>query len=182
MFNITDDFISPGNQERLKNVLTSPFFPWWYHSGTVTPDERKEFGNNSLQSKEVDWFCHKFITDGEPTNSSEFYLIEENLNPILYLFSEEWGWKLDRCQANLVPPSGNWYDRRHTSWHVDSPDDHMVLIYYVNDSPARTLFRGGGSCKPKQGRFITFDGKNYHSAEIPKKKSRCVINFNFKKI
>jgi len=182
MFKVYDNLISFENQERLKKSLMGKFFPWWLHNGTVTERERKLFGNNSFQSREVDWFCHRFIFDGEQTDSSCFYLIEENLTPILNIFSENFGFKLDRCQANFVPPSGNFFDYRHTSWHVDSPDDHMVLIYYVNDNPAKTLFRKGGSVKPKQGRCLTFDGNNYHSAQIPKKKSRCVINFNFKKL
>jgi len=182
MFKFYDDLIYVENQENIKNELMGGYFPWFYHTGTVSPREREIFKNNPIQSREIDWFCHRFVVDGEETDSNQFYLIKKNLNPILTMFSESFGFKLWRCQANLVPPSGNFFDRRHTSWHIDYPEDHTVLIYYVNDSPARTLFREGGSVEPKQGRCLVFDGKHYHSAHIPKKETRCVINFNFVKI
>jgi len=67
--------------------------------------------------------------------------------------------------------------------HVDLPFDHLVVLYYVNDSDGDTVFFNKQneivkSVSPKKGRVVAFDGSIYHGGGIPKKGPRCAINFD----
>jgi len=66
---------------------------------------------------------------------------------------------------------------------VDLPFDHLVVLYYVNDSDGDTVFFNKQneivkSVSPKKGRVVAFDGSIYHGGGIPKKGPRCAINFD----
>ena len=85
--------------------------------------------------------------------------------------------------------------------HVDIPQQHLVCLYYVNDSDGDTvlfsqttndvplpkdtscifdesLFTEFKRVTPKKGRVVLFDGNRYHCSSGPTKDLRCVINFN----
>ena len=71
---------------------------------------------------------------------------------------------------------------KHYNPHIDSPEHHYALIYYVNDADGATvLFDGDKIIKevePKKGRILLFNGAIYHGGGIPKNTNRCVVNFN----
>ena len=71
---------------------------------------------------------------------------------------------------------------KHWNKHIDLPNHHYSLIYYVNDADGATvLFDGQKIIKevePKKGRILLFNGSIYHGAGIPKTTNRCVVNFN----
>lgn len=80
--------------------------------------------------------------------------------------------------------------------HVDMPTEHLVVLYYVNDSDGDTIicdhyyngneekdlqaedFKILAKVTPKQGRAVIFDGRYYHTAEQPQNEIRCIINLN----
>ena len=70
--------------------------------------------------------------------------------------------------------------------HIDYPDPHIVLLYYVNDSSGPTTFynrkfKVKKEVMPKKGRILIFDGSIYHSSTPPTTNDyRCVINFDLK--
>ena len=70
--------------------------------------------------------------------------------------------------------------------HIDYPDPHIVMLYYVNDSSGPTTFynkkfKVKKEVMPKKGRIIMFDGSTYHSSTPPITNDyRCVINFDLK--
>jgi|TARA_B110000238_G_C15982845_1_gene376803 hypothetical protein len=71
----------------------------------------------------------------------------------------------------------------HHAPHIDLQYRHTVIIYYVNDSGGETVFfdKQGKEIRrvmPKKGRVAVFDGFISHSAGIPTKDTRCIINYN----
>jgi hypothetical protein len=77
--------------------------------------------------------------------------------------------------------------------HVDSNEDHMVFLYYINDSDGDTYFfneRYGEDPKeftvmqtvtPEAGKAAVFSGDIFHAPSAPIKSNyRAVINIDFK--
>ena len=68
------------------------------------------------------------------------------------------------------------------SVHIDYPEDHINLIYYVNNSDGDTFIFDDGKIKnirPKKGRILLFDGKYEHASSNPiESKYRSIISFN----
>jgi hypothetical protein len=79
--------------------------------------------------------------------------------------------------------------------HVDDNTDHLVLLYYINDSDGDTLLYSNKyeekndnemivehRISPKAGRAVLFDGRTYHSFYYPNiHNMRSVININISK-
>lgn len=86
-------------------------------------------------------------------------------------------------------------EKRPSIPHVDDYHDHLVLLYYVNDSDGDTLLYKNNydpqqdtkmivesSIAPKAGRAVLFTGDTYHSFHYPNKHdTRSVININISK-
>ena len=89
----------------------------------------------------------------------------------------------------------NLKDKRIDAPHVDSDVDHMVVLYYVNDSDGDTViyenkFEGYDKVPtfdklkekkritPKSGRVLLFNGKHWHTSCQPEHNVRCVVNYN----
>ena len=72
--------------------------------------------------------------------------------------------------------------------HIDTKDNHFVMLYYVCDSDGDTIiyneqlesetYKLQQRVTPKQGRVVLFDGSYYHTAEQPLNNIRCVVNYN----
>ena len=66
--------------------------------------------------------------------------------------------------------------------HTDRPEEHLGLIYYVNDSDGDTVFFKNKEIikrvTPKKGRIVLFDGDTFHSGGFPTDNPRCIVNFN----
>ena len=66
--------------------------------------------------------------------------------------------------------------------HTDRPEEHLGLIYYVNDSDGDTIFFEGDKelqrVSPKKGRIVIFDGDTLHAGGFPTDNPRCIVNYN----
>ncbi len=95
---------------------------------------------------------------------------------------------LMRIRCNLIPPQKRISYYNSTPIHTDQVHadgttnvDHLVMLYYINDSDGETILRNVGKIKPKKGRIVIFDGSILHKAKYPVKGYRCILNFNFRK-
>jgi hypothetical protein len=112
----------------------------------------------------------------------------------------------DRYKLNCFPPiNGYNLDELYRNIHYDMLNEHIVLLYYVNDSDGDTLLfknkRGYDSSSntktmieanngifdnielietitPKKGSVSVFDGKLLHCAGWSKTHNRYNVNFN----
>ena len=79
--------------------------------------------------------------------------------------------------------------------HVDTDIDHLVVLYYVNDSDGDTviyenIFEGYDKVPhyndlkekkrvtPKAGRVVIFNGKHWNTSCQPEHNTRCIVNYN----
>lgn len=70
--------------------------------------------------------------------------------------------------------------------HIDINYEHLVCLYYVNDSDGDTFLfdkidnelKIKKRITPKKGRVLLFNGNRYHASSGPTNGIRCIINFN----
>ena len=181
---VFDDIIDKSLQEKIKSTLFSDNFPWYF-----LPDiTSKEKENQSRHG-----FLHLFVK--EYVENSEFFTmirpILDNTAGKLKLILPE----VIKCRSFLQLPL-SLKDDTVDNAHVDMSTPHIVFLYYVIDSDGDTIiydkkWKEGSNqmnseetakllikkkITPKQGRFVVFDGRYWHTAEQPKNDKRCVIN------
>ena len=71
---------------------------------------------------------------------------------------------------------------KHYAPHIDFPQNHYALIYYVNDADGATVLFDDDKniiqeVEPKRGRILLFNGAILHGSGIPKNGNRCIVNF-----
>jgi hypothetical protein len=168
MIEIYDNLLDADHVKRITNTVISPFFPWYYQPTTV------------YDKTDTPSLCHNFEDINAPQiHRSAFYSFPTTL---LDLFSISTGYEIEkiiRIRANLVLPTNMLGT---TGAHVDYPDKHHVILYYVNDVDGSTVFLNeDGSIRqevePKAGRFAIFDGSISHCLRMPTA-TRAVFNYN----
>lgn len=126
-------------------------------------------------------FGHHFINGDQGITSPLGF----EFTQVLYNFLEKQNLILNHLfngRAFLqVPSNGN----NSVAPHVDGRNPHWVCLYYINNSDGDTIFYKDDKTTeikrvtPKKGRVAFFDGSIYHSAGIPQKNHRAVLNFCF---
>jgi ectoine hydroxylase-related dioxygenase (phytanoyl-CoA dioxygenase family) len=96
-----------------------------------------------------------------------------------------------RAKVNVTSPYPPMMKYESQVPHVDlqydngDPVEHMVLLYYVNESDGPTYFFNEAhelqdTVYPKPGRAIIFDGNTIHAASNPVKHPfRIAVNIDF---
>lgn len=186
---IIDDLIGLDYQQKIKEHLMDVHFPWYYQHDA-------SFGTRDTYQSKFPIFSHLFRTD-RITRSDRYEFFEDIVmqatDAIQYNCID-----VDTCRAYLQLPLSETFRRKELDYlHIDTTDDHLVILYYVNDSDGDTILtseRYDGNSRdyymkatddniivkvtPKQGRILMFDGKNYHTTTQAKDNIRVVINYN----
>jgi len=187
---VYDDLISIEKQDEVESLHTGPLFGW-YLSGTPNHHTVDPYGEGALQNhnipvKDQVQLVHTFLKEGEIV-SSYFNVIDELFEKLVKATGigiEGFYRVKSNLQFKTTFPNTEYCNTPHT----DSVSDHIVAIYYVNDSDGDTrIFQEvDGEYKvikqisPKKGRFVVFNGKYYHAGTHPNiHDKRIVINFNF---
>lgn len=186
---ICDNFISMETQIKVKTMLLEESFPWHF-----LYDVTDKHVNQNIRPAMVNVFC-----DHKGTYIDSCFA--QTIGLLLNEMTEAIGFNLTRIlQARTFlqfPLNVNFLkDRTVDDFHVDLEEDHYVLLYYVLDSDGDTVildkdintikkqkisdenFVPKLHSTPKQGRFLFFNGKYFHSAFQPNSNLRCVINFD----
>lgn len=172
---IYDDLVIESNRDKLEETLLDPKFPWYFVK------------RSSGAAPEIDGFedspqlIHKFIDDDKISSN---YIHE-----VMGLLNWENILKVTGAPERIIRMKTNLLLRTQSTPntpHIDYPDPHLVLLYYVNDSSGPTTFynkkfKVKKEVLPKKGRILIFDGSIYHSSTPPTTNDyRCVINFDLK--
>jgi len=184
MFIIDDDFLPKEIVQNLKNLQGIPFL---YHQTSCYKNKDYSIMNAVGCNHNYPQFVHALYDNGQKFSEN----FEPVVAPIIKYFFEKHDIsekEVIRARVNLTTKSSS---NKRTTPHVDYPDKHYVMIYYVNDSDGDTVIykqKYGQKrlwltpykrVSPKAGRCILFDGSHYHSPSLPKKYSaRCVVNIN----
>jgi hypothetical protein len=192
MIKIYDDVLSKNEINHLETLFRSPLFPWFLSSGennhSVELINVQE--DADINSKESIILVHTFYIQ-EKKNSDNFAISDFIFNKFLSYTKIPFK-KLLRSKANFHPRSNITDPNLHTTPHVDYKHPHSVLIYYVTDSDGTTIifdrklhqskteYNIIQEIEPKAGRFLLFDGEQYHAARHPiNSETRINVNFNF---
>lgn len=186
---IFDDIIDSDEQNILESEILSPNTNWLEHNNITG-----EFGGNMHEYFPGSVIYWNSVSDLILSIVSK---IEKNAVDMLGMqFVKNIRRKINKTSPLIVP-----YDATKLM-HVDMGGDHIVIIYYINDSDGDTiLFNNtkGNSAEsikdnfnsiniddfellkrvsPKKGRVLIFNGNLYHYGEYPNKGNRFVINYN----
>ena len=191
---IFDDILSKQEILDTHREFIDPLFPWYMvGTGVLVNGEYKITTTNlpknvDANTFEAFQFCHTFI-DANNSISHKSYIIDFILKKIYE--------KVDMSEYNFVPRIKANFQSKFLSGpdcyntpHNDNKNDHLVIIYYVNDSDGDTFIFENDTYPlkvkqrifPKAGRFVFFNGNQFHAGIHPKLTDyRIVINFNFMK-
>lgn len=191
MYFLDDDFLTSEEINNLQKIMYKDHevrFPWYYRDGTRTIED-KEVKFNKYIKTDSQQFVHMALS-----NSKKISSFSDNCFNIFNKFIEKNNIKVDevfRIKANLILKNTDANSIHYP--HIDKVKQHLVFLYYVNDSDGDTIlfdkkypYEDFNNLKivdrvsPKAGRAIVFDGLRYHSSSSPVKNNiRCVININF---
>jgi hypothetical protein len=180
---IIDDIVSKQHQEFIKNYFLSHSINWYFQKD-ITYEENIEIAKQNYGFSNV---IYNFPTSKklEP----EYYITI----PLIYITAEKIDVKIQeilRIRTFLQLPVNNQSNDINNP-HRDLNINHLIMLYYVNDSDGDTIIYNETEpsdnytikeiVKPKQGRIVIFDGRYYHSSSRPTFGPRCIININILK-
>lgn len=190
---VIDDVISKGYQDLLEHELLNQNAPWHFQRDIALDV------NDPKAIQNIDGltpgFSHIFFDVDSGGVRSPLY------NLTLPLMFEAFG-KIGITPKMIVQgrsfmhvPLAN--RKEYDNIHVDYGRDHLVCLYYVNDTDGDTFIfdktfndvqPGSDFSKvqwnvkqrisPKKGRVVLFNGNQYHSSSGPTKDIRCIINYD----
>ena len=187
---VFDNIIDLKYQERIKNVLLGDetfegyFFPWYF-----TKDVTRQMDEGSQKRSA---FFHGYVVSGDNAIGT----IDSVFHYLFVSLLENACNKIGKQSVNVLQGRSflqlpiNYKGEREDSSHIDTTDDHFVMLYYVCDSDGDTIiyneqiksdnYTEQKRITPKQGRVVLFDGSYYHTAEQPLNNIRCVVNYDLK--
>lgn len=154
---------------------------------TVTNDHYHKFRRKSAKIKEGPQLNHYFFDKTENGGSkpvSDFVVPVTDLIKVICMKFNISTFKVLRIKANLKMQLNGFTEKCFNTPHKDDADNHIVLIYYVNDSDGDTIlfddkFKETARIRPKKNRLLIFNGETWHAASHPvKNQTRCVINMD----
>ena len=163
MVQIIDNFLSPYEFKRIKNLLTGQEFPWYYNHGAANVHDKKNYQ-----------FTHTFYDLRPRWNgiSSPYHQIFSSCFQLLQVE------KLYRVKSNCNPKT---FFHRNLGYHVDIPDI-TTSVLYVNTNNGGTKFKNGTFVRSVENRIVIFDSNQEHAGvTCTDKNVRVVVNFNYEK-
>ena len=158
-YQVIDNFLPKDQFNHLQELLTGPWFPWYYNNTSVGEGD----GNGR----------HKHSVYNPKTGSLTEYLpYFDNCQGKLGVK------KLHRILVNSVGPS--FLFRKNTGFHTDDIPCPYTSIFYINTNNGYTIFEGGDKIKCVANRMLIFDSSLKHAAvTCTDKPRRIVVNFNY---
>jgi len=132
---VIDDAISPGYQDLLEEWATSPSSKWYFSKDIALPDNViAEFNLDTRFgfSKPLFNKNHNFSDDQVGV-----------VLPLVYEATHKINYKVQEIlfsRSFITTPLPNIGPNDYDHIHVDTPEDHLVVLYYVNDSDGDTVF------------------------------------------
>jgi len=172
-YHVIDNFFEENIQNYIENLVISQNFPWFY----------RPYMLNGAKKDNHPWMSHPLIFNGEnispyTSNILDFFISKKNK------IENEINLSIDisyphRMNLNFSYEKFKFGVFRRCPWHTDSNKNHVVILYYVNNSEGPTELKNITKVFPKKGRLLIFDGKIEHRAHLSSKNNRFVLNFNY---
>ena len=197
---ILDDVLTISEILTIQNAFLNINFPWFFPDTGRFNKEKNNFDFYTSKPEYIDsdsnentfealQLCHVHILNQNTAinniSSQPIQFLANKICKKLNVQMEFFRVK-SNCQFKQT-----YKHNAHNYSHIDNTyRDHLVMIYYVNDSDGNTkIFKENtkydilSEIEPKAGRFIIFNGNHYHAGIHPKLNDyRIVVNFNIGKI
>ena len=187
-----DNLLSTYKQNQLEDLFISNKLPWTFFKDCVTSDDYiKKYGKDKLtpgigcyiKAKSPEYLNESLFNETKIIPETACRAIETECIDIL------------NVRSFMHFPLRDEFIHEYDNPHVDVKFEHLVVLYYVNDSDGDTFifdktlndtptikpntkFEVIKRITPKKGRAIIFDGNRYHSSSCPTIGVRCILNFN----
>ena len=190
-----DNIISEQSQKLLIDFFESNYKNWYFLKNVIH--------KNSKTHMDLPGYTTDILIKNDDIISNIILDIQTKiLNKLNLKIAENRRYKLNA----LLPPTNSMDETEiYKSIHYDTPLEHLVILYYVNDSDGDTkLFdnklgntyqsnlkvvheiQNGNfsnleltkSISPSQGKIIVFDGSTFHCPGWPTLNNRYTINYN----
>lgn len=163
-YEVIDNFLNNNEFEKLKEVIESPFFPWYFNETAVTLKE--DYNLNNYQ------FTHGFYAKSEPISS--FF---NDVRPIINKINPK---ALIRVKANLNTPTEKIFEHGYHIDYQNSEKNQKTAVFYLNNNNGLTIFEDGTKVESVANRLLVFDTDLSHTGTTcTDKKRRIVINLNY---
>jgi hypothetical protein len=161
MINTIDNFLENELFLKIKQILFSADFPYYYHSSVASEKDNLDF-----------YFNHTFYLNDQ--QQSPFF------SDIVFPIIGKYGFKkLIRAKCNLYTKKEKQIPN---AFHLDFEIPHTVLLYSVNTNNGYTMFKSGEKIYSKENQLIVFDGLLEHcSVAQTDEKIRVNVNINIEK-
>ena len=178
---IFDNIIDSKAQRKIQQIIFNKI-RWQFIADVTKPDNKQQRPG----------FNYQFIS-----NKENVYEWHTEMCTIVDAACNKINFKRKDClqgRSFLQLPL-NLKDRSIDTPHVDADVDHIVILYYVNNSDGDTviyknLFESYDNIPrqnelielkrvtPKAGRVVIFNGRHWHTSNQPEYDIRCVVNYN----
>jgi hypothetical protein len=175
MFKVIDNFLEPYVADRIKFILSSTEFPWYYHNHIAYKSNTFEQSKLVGEEDGLDryQFVHSFKSNVLGTSSIWF---DQSTLPIIDKLKVSFS-QVIRAKVNLSLYTGKPYA---SAFHIDNAEPHKVALYYVNTNNGYTEFESGEKVSCIKNRIVLFDGTIKHRAiKQTDTKTRIAININY---
>lgn len=161
---IIDDFLESKDFDRLKSVMGSCTFPWYFNTPVINyPQTYCE-----TSEKYNFQFVHTFYKEYQPS-SDLFYLmlpLIEKINPKSIL----------RIKANLTTKTDEIVEH---GYHIDF-ENASTCVFYLNTNNGYTKFKNENIISSTENRALFFDSNMQHTGSTCTDSfNRIVINLNY---
>ena len=165
---VIDNFLPKYSFNRLKSLVESADFPYYYHDFTVRPLIGERRSNDFM-------FVHSLVREKEACSN----YVDAILVPIIDQLEVSFD-QVIRSKINLTPRSP---EHHRTDFHVDQERDHTVALFYITTCNGYTELKNGTKIDCRANRMLLFDGSFKHRAVShtnDENKIRIIINTNLK--
>ena len=168
---VIDNFLSPTEFKKIKEIMMGDYLPWYYNPGILTNNDKP--GRYQL--------THLFYANREPHGKER---ISDNCDKVCTNIITKLGVssksRLIRIKANMNPQT---FFHRNGGYHVDYIDEVEKIttaVYYVNTNNGWTHIKGYGKVKCRENRIALFDSRTQHSGfSCTDQDVKVVININY---
>jgi len=159
-YRIVDNFLNPQDFSKIKNILESPHFPWYY---------QKEINKHDSKDSLDCYFTHSLFDTMEGSNN--FF---NTLSPILQKIKIK---SLIRIKCNLYPKTEKLTIHKK---HKDFDYKHKGALFYINTNNGGTILNDNTKIDSVENRMLFFEPNILHSStSTTNQKARININFNY---
>jgi hypothetical protein len=163
MIKIYNNFLKKETFEPLKEILTGPYFPWFFNNRVV---------ENKIEIKNFQ-FIHTFFADN--IEKSPFMSL---LTPILNKIKPI---TIVRIKANLLTHTEKKIEHGfHKDFNSTKNKKITTGIFYINTNNGYTKFKNNKKIESKENTFIEFNSNKMHTgSSCTDEKKKIVLNFNY---